>query len=109
VKLSANVITNGRYYKAGTDISDDLLSDAMRRYAVSDVQQQRRDSDDIEAKVRKSKPRRNRTASYVKRGESFELASKVELIAGEPLYWHRKKAFGVTEKLIAFSRVGSEA
>jgi hypothetical protein len=36
MRLSANVITKGRYYKAGEEIPDDLLSDALRKYAVDD-------------------------------------------------------------------------
>jgi hypothetical protein len=116
MRLSANVITQGRYYKSGEDIPDALLSDAMRKYAVSDIQQQRRDADDVESKgtimgeeirqaLQKAKPK---VKSYVKRGDRFELASKVDLIAGEPLFWHRKRSFGVEENFIAYSRVRSE-
>jgi hypothetical protein len=108
MKLTANVITNGRYYKAGTDVPDDLLSDAMRRYAVSDVPQQRRDADAIESKPA---PRRrmSKAASFVKRNGEFVSSSTVKLIAKEKLFWHRKKSFGVDERWIAFSRVGNEA
>ena len=52
MRLTHNVITQGRYYKAGEDIPNDLLSDAMRKYAVSadEIQQQRRDADEVESK-----------------------------------------------------------
>jgi hypothetical protein len=35
MKLMYNVITQGRYYKAGEHIPENLLSDAMRKYAVT--------------------------------------------------------------------------
>jgi hypothetical protein len=47
-------------------------------------------------------------ASFVKRGDRFEPASKVDVIPGETLYWHRKRSMGVTEKFIAFAKAGSE-
>jgi hypothetical protein len=113
MRLSASVISKGKYYKAGEEIPENLLSDALRKYEVTDdytLQQQRRDADDIESKpALPRRPRnRNRVASFVKRGEHFEPASKVDVIPGEILYWHRRKSFGVTEKFIAFGRVGSE-
>ena len=108
MRLSANVITHGRYYKVGEDIPDELISDAMRKYAV-DLQEQRRDADNGESNVRTPRQRRRAAASYVKRGDGFEPASKVDVMEGETLYWHRKRSFGVSEKFIAFGRVGNEA
>jgi hypothetical protein len=40
MKLSANVITKGRYYKAFDEIPDELVSDALRKYAVSEEEAQ---------------------------------------------------------------------
>ena len=78
------------------------VSDAMRKYAVDDsyssLQKQRAEADDIESKAAPRRPR-NRPASFVKRGDDFVLASKVDLIEGEPLYWLRKRSFGVPEKI----------
>ena len=106
--LTHNVITHGRYYKAGEDIPNDLISDAMRKYAVSDIQQQRRDADNSESKPATRKPR-NRAGSYVERNGEFVSGSTVELVSGEKLYWLRKRQFGVDEKFIAFGRVPNEA
>jgi hypothetical protein len=39
VKLSASVITGGRYYRAGEEVPDRVISDAMRRYAVADIEE----------------------------------------------------------------------
>jgi hypothetical protein len=38
MRLKVNVITGkpSRYYKAGEDVPNDLLSDSMRRFAMAD-------------------------------------------------------------------------
>ena len=87
--LTHNVITQGRYYKAGEDIPNDLLSDATRKYAVSadeersKLQQQRRDADEVESKPAPSKLS---SRNYVKRDDTFKRSDSVETIPGEPLY-----------------------
>ena len=95
MKLSANVICSGRYWKAFEDIPDELLSDAMRKYAVVDVQEQRRDSDDVESNVRTI--HKQNTKLYVRRGYAFRLAEGEELISGEEFY--RKRPRGGFEKM----------
>ena len=94
MRLSANVITNGRYCKAGEDIPDDLLSDAMRKYAVSDLQEQRRAADNGESNVRTI--HKQKVKLYVRRGYAFRLAEGEELTAGEAFY--RKRPIGGFEK-----------
>ena len=125
MKLSANVITNGRYYKAGEDVPDDLISDAMRKYAVTvsedgdavddesyaqTLQKQRADLDHVAKPKVFKREGMMKGKSFVKRNDRFVLVSAVEaLIPGEVLYWHRPRSFGITEKWIAYSRVRSEA
>jgi hypothetical protein len=123
VKLKVNLISGGRYYKAGEDIPEDALPDFASRYAseVEDgeavgasyaqtLQQQRADLDDT-AKPRIVKASgRMKGKSFVKRDDRFVLASSVEtLLPGETLYWHRPRSFGVREQFIAYSRVRGEA
>jgi hypothetical protein len=100
-KLRVNAIAKGKYWRAGEDIPPEELPPNLLRYMATE--QQRQDADDVE-----SKPRKNKVASYVQRDGKFVLASKVELIAGEPLFWHRKRQFGMDEKWITFGRVGTE-
>ncbi len=76
----------------------------MRKYAVDDpLQKQRAEADDIDSKPATRQPKR--VNSFVKRGDDFVLASKVDVIAGKPLYWLRKRSFGVPEKFIPFGKV----
>ena len=111
MKLRANVITKGRYYKAGKDIPDDLLSDAMRKYAVSEdgdgvdasysekIQRQRSDAD--------WKPQAKLSSrNYVKRNASFKRADSVETIPGESLY--KKDVGALSPRYVRYGRVGSE-
>jgi hypothetical protein len=127
VKLKVNLISGGRYYKAGEDIPEDALPDFASRYAsegedgdavdasyAETLQQQRSDLDDTtKPKVVKASGREGKMKgkSYVKREDRFILASSVEtLLPGETLYWHRPRSFGVDEKWIAYSKVrASEA
>jgi hypothetical protein len=77
MRLTYNVIINGRYFKAGEDIPDDLISDAVRKYAVTDA-----DDDEMSAPIEpersKVKPPKLK-ASFVKREEKFVCASNVNL------------------------------
>jgi hypothetical protein len=124
MKLSVNVITGGRYFKAGEDVADDLISDAMRKYAVvvsedgdavdasyaETLQKQRVGLDHVAKPKMVKREGQVKGKSYVKRADRFVLASAVEaLIPGETLFWHRPRSFGVREQFIAYSRVRSEA
>ena len=72
----------------------ELLPDViMRKYAV-DLQQQRRDADDVESNVRTI--HKQKVKLYVRRGYAFRLAEGEELIAGELFY--RKRPIGGFEK-----------
>lgn len=121
MKLKVNLISNGKYFKAGEEVADDLISDAMRKYAVTvsedgdavdesyaeSLQRQRANLDDNTAKPKVVKrDHKMKGKSYVKREDRFVLASSVEtLLPGETLYWHRPRSFGVDEKWIAYSKV----
>jgi len=129
VKLKVNLISNGKYFKAGEDIPDDASPHFASQYAseVEDgedgeaeeassaetLQQQRADLDPAaKPKIVKASgcEGKMKGKSYVKRDDRFVLASSVEtLMPGETLYWHRPRSFGVREQFIAYSRVRSEA
>ena len=94
MRLTHNVITHGRYWKAGDDMPDNLISDAMREYAVSDVAQQRRDAGNSESNGKTI--HKQKVKLYVRRGFAFRLAEGEELIAGEAFY--RKRPIGGFEK-----------
>jgi hypothetical protein len=124
VKLKVNLISNGKYFKAGEDIPDDALPDFASRYAseaedgeaveasyAETLQQQRADLDGTaRPKVVKASGKM-KGKSFVKREDRFVLASSVEtLLPGETLYWRRPRSFGVDERWIAYSKVrASEA
>jgi hypothetical protein len=126
MKLKVNLISGGRYYKAGEDIPEDALPGFASKYAVTvsedgdavdesyaeSLQRQKADLDDHHAakpKAIKASPKMKGKA-FVKRDDRFVLAAKVEnLIPGETLYWHRPRSFGISEQFIAYSRVRSEA
>ena len=94
MRLTRNAVMHGRYWKAFEEIPDELVSDAMRKYAVSDIAQQRRDADNCEANgmtIHKQKIK-----LYVRRGYAFRLAEGEELISGEKFY--RKRPRGGFEK-----------
>ena len=101
MRLSANVITKGRYYRAGEDVPDDLLTDALKKYEVTDEDPE----ESVTPKEVKPAAPRKLSASYVNRDGRFVLASNVYPVPGEILYWRRKRSFGVDEKYIAYSRV----
>jgi hypothetical protein len=124
MKLKVNLITGGKYFKAGEDIPDDELPEFATKYAMEaepngdavddsyaeTLQKQRADLDHTAKPKVVKREGQMKGKSFVKRNDRFVLASAVEaLIPGEILYWHRPRAFGVTEKWIAYSRVRSEA
>ena len=88
MKLSVNVISKGKYYKAFEEIPDEELSPNLLRYVArhngyaEEIQQQRRDADGVEWKLQARLSSKN----YVKRGEAMKRADSVERIPGEPLY-----------------------
>ena len=67
--MTHNAIMHGRYWKAFEEIPDELVSDAMRKYAVSDIAQQRRDADNCEANGRTI--HKQKVKLYVRRGFAF--------------------------------------
>jgi len=86
MKLTHNVITKGRYYKAGEEIPDEELSPNLLKYVdngyAESIQQQRSDADAVEWKPQAKLSSRN----YVKRDQAFKRAASVDTIPGEPLY-----------------------
>jgi hypothetical protein len=88
MKLSVNVISKGKYWRAGEDIPDEELSPNILQYVVrhngyaEDIQQQRNDADGVEWKPQPKLSSRN----YVKRNQAFKRADSVNTIPGEPLY-----------------------
>ena len=109
MRLRVNLIANGRYYVAGEDIAQDELPAWAGKYSVdvdpppamATIAQR------VQAPRAKLKPRPkpNVKASFVKRDGEFVTAANAELIPGEPLFWHRKKSFGVDERFIVYGRV----
>lgn len=88
LRLRVNVISKGKYYRAGEDIPDDLLSPNLLRYVATgngyaeEIQQQRKDADGVEWKPQAKLSSRN----YVKRDKAFKRAASAEAIPGEALY-----------------------
>jgi hypothetical protein len=106
MKLKANVITKGKYYRAGEDIPDDLLSDALRKYALSPdeersvIEQQRSDADGVEWKPSQVKLSSKR---YVKRGDGFKRVDSVETTVGELLY--KRDLNSPTPRFVRYGKV----
>jgi hypothetical protein len=86
-RLSVNVISKGKYWKAGDEIPDEELSPNLLKYVARDngyaeeIRQQRNDADAVEWK-----PQRLSSRNYVKREAAFKRAGSGEMIPGEPLY-----------------------
>jgi hypothetical protein len=57
----------------------------------------------------RTKPKAKGKRSFVRRNGGFVLASNAEVIEGEPLYRHRPKSFGFSEKYIVFAKVRKES
>jgi hypothetical protein len=89
MKLSVNVISKGKYWRAGEDIPDEELSSNLLQYVArhngyaDEIRQQRNDADGVEWKPSQVKLSSKR---YVKRGEAFKRVDSVETIPGEVLY-----------------------
>jgi hypothetical protein len=84
--LAHNVITKGRYYKAGEDIPENLLSDALRKYAISPDEERDRLGSEPTGSEGMHRQARLSSKRYVKRNDVFKRADSVETIAGEVLY-----------------------
>ena len=88
-RLSVNVISKGKYWKAGEDIPDEELSPNILKYVarnngyVEEIRHQRSDADGVESKPSQPKLSSKR---YVKRGDAFKRVDSVETTVGEPLY-----------------------
>ena len=87
-RLSVNVISKGKYWKAFEEIPDEELSPNLLRYVAKDngyaesIRQQRSDADGVEWKPQAKLSSKR----YVKRGEAFKRVDSVETISGEALY-----------------------
>ncbi len=88
MKLSVNVISKGKYWKAGDEIPDEELSPNLLKYVArhngyaDEIRQQRSDADGVEWKPQAKLSSRN----YVRRGDVFKRAGSVEMVPGEVLY-----------------------
>ena len=109
-KLSVNVISKGKYWKAGDEIPDEELSANLFKYVdngntyQAEIQQQRSDADGVEWKPSQPKLSSKR---YVKRGEAFKRADFVETIPNEPLY--KKDLNSPTPRYVRYGKVQSNA
>jgi hypothetical protein len=104
-KLSVNIISKGKYWKAGEEIPDEELSPNLVKFVASDngyaeeIRQQRSDADAMERKPQPKLSSRN----YVKREAAFKRAGSVEMIPGEPLY--KKDLNALSPRYIRYGRV----
>jgi hypothetical protein len=109
MRLTHNVITKGRYYKAGEEIPDEELSPNLLKYVVRDngyaeeIRQQRSDADSMEWKPQSKLSSRN----YVKRENVFKRVSSAETIPGEPLY--KKDLNAPSPRFVRYGKVQSGA
>ena len=65
--------------------------------------------DSVKVSAKRKPGLKAKKKSYVRRGNKFLSASRVELIEGEKLYWLRKRKFGQAEKYIPFGKVERKA
>ena len=81
-RLSVNVISKGKYWKAGEEIPDEELSPNLLKYVArhngyaEEIRQQRNDADGVEWKPQAKLSSKR----YVKRGEAFKRVDSVETI-----------------------------
>ena len=107
MKLAVNVISKGKYWRAGEDIPDEELSPNLLKYVArhngyaEEIQQQRSDADGVEWKPQARLSSRN----YVKRGNIFKRAATAETIPGEPLF---KKDLGApSPRYVRYGKVSA--
>ena len=109
MKLSVNVISKGKYWRAGEDIPDEELSPNLLKYVArhngyaEEIQQQRSDADGVEWKPQA----RLSSKRYVRRGEAMKRADSVETIPGEPLF--KKDLNSPTPRFVRYGKVQSNA
>jgi hypothetical protein len=83
MKLMYNLVTKGRYYRAGEEIPEQELSSNLLKYGYQEeIQPQRGAADGVEWKPQAKLSSRN----YVKRDNVFKRVSSAETVPGEPLY-----------------------
>ena len=106
-KLHVNVISKGKYWRAGDEIPPEELSPNLLKYVDNgyqeEIRQQRSDADAVEWKPQAKLSPRN----YVKRdNDTFKRADSIETIPGEPLY--KKDLNAPSPRYVRYGRVGSE-
>jgi hypothetical protein len=107
VKLSVNLITGGKYYRAGDDIPAGDLPDFAAKYAMADDGNGGVSSGTVvpEAPAEAS-PRAPTSAAkrYVRRGTAFKSSGSEEVIPGERIYERR----GWPPRFVRYGRVPAE-
>jgi hypothetical protein len=109
-RLSVNVISKGKYYRAGEDIPDEELSPNLLQYVArhngyaEEIRQQRSDADGVEWKPSQPKLSSKR---YVKRGDAFKRVDSVETIPGEALY--KRDLNAPSSRFVRYGKVQSNA
>ena len=82
MRLSVNLLTAGRYFRAfQDDVPDDRVPDHLRKFAVAETEA---------AQVQAPTP-----GTHIKRGAAFKRCDDPEVIVepGEPTYRRQGKAF----------------
>jgi hypothetical protein len=99
MRLTVNLIANGRIYKVGEEVPDDEVPLSLRRYAYANGDLNNPipsdDGDGITGTVIR-KPARTKPSPnqrYVRRGTGFRRVEEQELVAGERLYQRVGNAF----------------
>ena len=105
MRLTHNVISKGKYWRAGEDIPDEELSPTLLKYVNNgngyqeEIQQQRSDADAVEWKPQAKLSSRN----YVKRDNAFKRSDSVDTIPGEPLY--KRDVNSIPPKFVRYGKV----
>ena len=101
-KLSVNVISKGKYWKAYEEIPPEELSPNLLKYVDNgneELRQQRSDADGVEWKPQAKLSSKR----YVKRNQAFKRADSVETIPGEPLY--KRDVNSIPPKFVRYGKV----
>ena len=104
-KLSVNVISKGKYWKAFEEIPDEELSPNLLRYVARDngyqeeIRQQRSDANAVESKpqMRRLSPR-----NYVKRANTFKRVDPYT-VPGEQLY--KRKLISFPPRYVRYGKI----
>jgi hypothetical protein len=106
MRLAVNVIHNGRYFREGDDVDEELIPSSLRRvndnYAAK-IQRQREEADANEGEPAPQHPRPRAHAKaqgkpspgqkYVRRKFGFQRVDGLTLVAGEKVYKREGNAF----------------